>query len=107
MFNKIPRHVRHLHTELVAQRKLNKRLTEELIRAKETVSDLLKEVEMVKKHDSEVSKQAHVAQEKLVTVLTHSDNTDEILEEYHKLYKLQRDRLEEAVAQTENEKRIW
>ncbi|KAJ3049361.1 Axonemal dynein light chain domain-containing protein 1 [Rhizophlyctis rosea] len=107
MFLKIPKHVRHLHTELIAHRKLNRRLTEELLRHKETVSSLLHELDVVRKHDNEVSKQAQDAQEKLVSVLTQSDSTDEILEEYHKLYKMQRDRLEEAVRLSEQEKRIW
>ncbi|KAJ3204071.1 Axonemal dynein light chain domain-containing protein 1 [Clydaea vesicula] len=107
LFIKIPKHVRHLHTELVAQRKLNKRLTEELVRAKDTVCELHKEVEVIRKHDIEVAKQAQDTQEKLVSILTQSDNTDEILEEYHKLYKMQRDRLEEAVTITESEKRMW
>ncbi|RKO84325.1 hypothetical protein BDK51DRAFT_37820, partial [Blyttiomyces helicus] len=70
MFSKIPKHVRHLHTELVAQRKLNRRLSEELLRSKETVADLLKELEIVRKHDGEVTRQAQDAQEKLVSVLT-------------------------------------
>ena len=39
--------------------------------------------------------------------MTQSDNTDEILEEYHKLYRMQRDRLEEALRTSEQEKRIW
>ena len=107
MFLKIPKHVRHLHTELIAHRKLNRRLTEELLRHKETVSTLLHELDVVRKHDTEVSKQAQDAQEKLVSVLTQSDSTDEILSEYHKLYKMQRDRLEEAVRLSEQEKRIW
>ncbi|KAJ3332601.1 putative E3 ubiquitin-protein ligase [Blyttiomyces sp. JEL0837] len=107
MFTKIPKHVKHLHTELVAQRKLNRRLSEELIRSKETVAELWSELDSVRKHDSEVTKQAQDAQEKLVSVLTQSDNTDEILEEYHKLYRMQRDRLEEAVRLSEQEKRVW
>ena len=107
MFVKIPRHVKHLHTELVAQRKLNRRLSEEVVRAKETVAALIKELDFVRKHDSEVTKQAQETQEKLVAILTQSDNTDEILEEYHKLYRMQRDRLEEALRLAEQEKRIW
>jgi hypothetical protein len=107
MFLKIPRHVNHLHTELVAQRKLNKRLSEELVRAKEAVKLLLGELDYVKKHDAEITQKAHEAHEKLVSVLTQSDNTDEILEEYHKLYRMQRDRLEEALRTSEQEKRIW
>ncbi|KAJ3281673.1 Axonemal dynein light chain domain-containing protein 1, partial [Borealophlyctis nickersoniae] len=107
MFSKIPQHVKHLHTELVAQRKLNRRLSEELLRSKETTQTLIRELEVVRKHDTEVSKQASDAQEKLISVLTQSDGTDEILEEYHKLYRMQRDRLEEAVRLTEQEKRMW
>ncbi|KAJ3408692.1 Axonemal dynein light chain domain-containing protein 1 [Chytriomyces hyalinus] len=107
MFTKIPKHVRHLHTELIAQRKLNRRLSEELMRSKETVADLWAELDIVRKHDLEVTKQAQDAQEKLVSVLTQSDNTDEILEEYHKLYKMQRERLEEGVRKSEVEKKMW
>jgi hypothetical protein len=107
MFLKIPRHVKHLHTELVAQRKLNKRLSEELVRAKEAVRLLLNELDHVKKHDADITQKAEEAHEKLVSVLTQSDNTDEILEEYHKLYRMQRDRLEESLRTSEQEKRIW
>jgi hypothetical protein len=107
MFIKIPRHVNGLHTELVAQRKLNRRLSEELIRSRETVNDLLQELEFVRQHDFDASKQAQEAQNKLVSVLTQSDNTDEVLEEYHKLYSMQRDRLEEAIRLSEQEKRVW
>lgn len=107
MFVKVPLHVQNLHTELVAQRKLNRRLTEELFRSKESIASLLKELDQVKKHDREMTRQAHDAQEKLVSVLTHSDNTDEILEEYHKLYRLQLDRIEENARLTEVEKKIW
>ncbi|KAI9012709.1 hypothetical protein BC832DRAFT_528683 [Gaertneriomyces semiglobifer] len=107
MFTKIPKHVKHLHTELLAQRKLNRRLTQELLRSKEMVTEMVKELEIIRKHDYEVTKQAQDAHEKLSTVLTQSDNTGEILEEYHKLYRMQRDRLEEAVRQAEQEKRVW
>ncbi|KNC96796.1 uncharacterized protein SPPG_08000 [Spizellomyces punctatus DAOM BR117] len=107
MFTKIPKHVKHLHTELLAQRKLNRRLSHELLRSKETVADLVRELEIIRKHDLDVTKQAQDAQEKLVSVLTQSDNTGEILEEYHKLYRMQRDRLEDAVRLAEQEKRIW
>lgn len=107
MFVKIPRHVKHLHVELVAQRKLNKRLTEELVQSKEFITELRKEVDSVRKHDADITNQAKETQEKLVSVLTQSDNSDEVLEEYHKLYKMQRDRLEESVALIEKEKRMW
>ncbi|XJO76751.1 hypothetical protein BDV3_007238 [Batrachochytrium dendrobatidis] len=107
MFIKIPKHIKNMHTELVAQRKLNRRLSEEMLHSKETIAELIRELDFVRKHDSEVSKQAQEAQEKLVSVLTQSDDTDEILEEYHRLYRMQRDRLEESVKLSEQEKRIW
>ncbi|KAJ3086136.1 Axonemal dynein light chain domain-containing protein 1, partial [Quaeritorhiza haematococci] len=107
MFIKIPRHVRSLHTELMAQRKLNRRLSEELVRARETVAELARELDVIRVHDQEASKQAQDAQNKLVSILTQPDDTDEIMEEYHKLYRMQRDRLEEAVRLIESEKRIW
>jgi hypothetical protein len=58
------------------------------------MSQLVSEVELVRKHDAHVSRQAQDTQEKLVSILTQSDNSEEILEEYHKLYRMQRDRLE-------------
>ncbi|KAJ3018697.1 Axonemal dynein light chain domain-containing protein 1 [Thoreauomyces humboldtii] len=107
MFTKIPKHVRNLHIELVAQRKLNRRLSHELLHSKETVAELVRELGIIRKHDMDITKQAEDSQEKLVSVLTQSDNTEEILEEYHKLYRMQRDRLEDAVRLAEQEKRIW
>ncbi|KAJ3141179.1 Axonemal dynein light chain domain-containing protein 1 [Geranomyces variabilis] len=107
MFTKIPKHVRNLHTELVAQRRLNRRLSQELLHSRETVADLIRELGIIRKHDLDITKQAQDSQEKLVSVLTQSDNTEEILEEYHKLYRMQRDRLEDAVRLAEQEKRIW
>ncbi|KAI8809992.1 hypothetical protein BJ742DRAFT_676408 [Cladochytrium replicatum] len=107
MFAKIPRHVRHLHTELVAQRRLNRRLSEELVRAKDIAGELYQELDMVRQHDVDITRHARETQEKLLSVLTQSDNTDEILAEFHRLYRMQRNRLEEAVRQSELEKRIW
>ncbi|KAJ3122249.1 Axonemal dynein light chain domain-containing protein 1 [Nowakowskiella sp. JEL0407] len=107
MFAKIPKHVKQLHVELVAQRKLNRRLSEELLRAKEAASEIYQELEIVRQHDLEITKHAQETQSKLVSVLTQSDNTDVIMEEFHKLYRMQRDRLEDAVCQSEQEKRVW
>jgi hypothetical protein len=107
MFIKVPRHINGLHTELLAQRKLNRRLSEELIRSRETVNDLLVELEFVRQHDFDSSKQAQECRNKLVLALNQAENTDEILEEYHKLYSMQRDRLEEAIRLSDQEKRVW
>jgi hypothetical protein len=47
-----------LHQEVLAQRALDRRLTEELIRFKANVSALTSELDAVKTHDHEVTKQA-------------------------------------------------
>ncbi len=47
-----------LHQEVLAQRALDRRLTEELIRFKANVSALTDELEAVKAHDYEVTKHA-------------------------------------------------
>lgn len=107
MFTRIPRHIQGMHTELVAQRKLNRRLSEELVRARETANELLQELEYVRAHDAEVTRNAQETQDKLVTVLTQSDTTDEVLEEYHKLYNMQRSRLEDTIRVIELEKSQW
>jgi hypothetical protein len=107
MFQKIPDHVLNLHTELVAHRKLNRRLSEELLRAKEHISELCKEIEYVREHDQVVNDQAREAQEKLLQLLNNQESNEESMEEFHKLYKLQRSRLEEQVKIAEKEKRLW
>ena len=98
MFIKIPKHILGMHTELIAQRKLNKRLSEELIRSKDTIQNLANEIRDIKNCGfSEVT----------TTDPTQSSSKDEALEEYHKLYKMQRDRLEDNIRLSEQEKRVW
>ncbi|KAJ2997923.1 Axonemal dynein light chain domain-containing protein 1 [Globomyces sp. JEL0801] len=107
MFNKIPDHVINIHTELIAHRKLNKRLSEELIRAKEHIGELLKELDFVREHDAVVNVQAHEAQERMVSMMNNAESAEESMEEFHKLYKMQRSRLETQLHNSEKEKRLW
>jgi len=107
MFSKIPEHILNIHTELIAQRKISERLATELVRSKKVILKLIKEIDEIKIHDQEISKQAEKAQNKLLNILTESDGNDLVLEEYQKLYRMQRNRLEENNKLTENEKRTW
>ncbi|KAJ1550783.1 Axonemal dynein light chain domain-containing protein 1, partial [Nowakowskiella sp. JEL0078] len=107
MFHRIPKHIRQLHVELVAQRKLNRRLSEELVCTSERLDRVMSELEAVRQHDTAVARVATEAQEKLVSVLTQSDASDVIQGEFHTLYRMQRVRLEEAVRLCEMEKRVW
>ena len=107
MFKKIPAHVLNLHTELVAHRKLNRRLSEELHRAKESLAEMLDNLIFVREHDSLVTQQAEEAREKLLAIMNEAESAEESREEFHNLYKLQRVRLEQSLRVAEKEKRLW
>ncbi|KAJ3319435.1 Axonemal dynein light chain domain-containing protein 1 [Boothiomyces sp. JEL0866] len=107
MFMKIPNHILNLHTELIANRKLNRRLTEELVRAKDHIGELLKELDFVREHDALVNSEASQAQEKLMAMLNNAESAEESMEEFHKLYRMQRTRLETQLKIAEKEKRLW
>lgn len=107
MFIKIPRHIQGLHTELVAQRRLNKRMSEELVRSRESVNQMWKELEFIRQHGKSLTDQAKNATNNLTNVLARSENSDEAMQDYHKLYTLQRERLEQSIRLSEQEKNMW
>ncbi|KAG5461483.1 MAG: hypothetical protein BJ554DRAFT_6315 [Olpidium bornovanus] len=107
MFARVPDHVRNLYAELAAQRKLSRRLARDLARSRETAAGLARELSHVRRHDERMTAEVSEAHQRLLSVFTRSDNNDEILEEYHKLYGMRRSRLEGAVAAADAEKRRW
>jgi hypothetical protein len=107
MFSKIPDHIQNLYTELVAHRKLNSRLSEELNRAKENMTELMGHLQFVREHDQLVGQQAYEAEEKLYAILNEAGSAEESMEEFHNLYKMQRNRLESQLKESEKEKRLW
>jgi hypothetical protein len=107
MFQKIPEHILSLHNELVAHRKLNRRLSEELNRARENIAEMVSHLQFVQEHDKAVTNQAYEAQEKLISILNEAESAEESMEEFHNLYKTQRSRLEHSLRQSEKEKQLW
>ncbi|KXS11639.1 hypothetical protein M427DRAFT_102213 [Gonapodya prolifera JEL478] len=107
MFRRIPLHVRNMHTELQAQRKLSARLAEELRRARETARDLAHGVDLVRAHDAEVAQRAGEAAHRIVRAVTAAEGADEVVREYRALYAMQRRRLETALSKAERDKSIW
>lgn len=55
-------HIFRLHEEVLAQRALDRRLTEELMRFKYTIVSLTEELKDVKEHDTVVTAQATTVQ---------------------------------------------
>ncbi|XP_013413823.1 axonemal dynein light chain domain-containing protein 1-like [Lingula anatina] len=107
LLNKVPRQIKSLHEEVLAQRALDRRLTEELMRFKNTIGVLTDELSQVKEHDKKVTQQAHQAQEELKNALVDSEKSASLLAEYHDLYELQRIRLEKLVTMLSEEKELW
>ncbi|KAJ3340132.1 hypothetical protein HDU93_007357 [Gonapodya sp. JEL0774] len=107
MFRRIPVHVRNMHAELQAQRKLSTRLAEELRRAREAARDLARGVELVRAHDAEVAQRAGEAAQRLVRAVTAAEGADEVVREYRALYAMQRRRLETALGKAERDRAVW
>ncbi|XP_064649134.1 axonemal dynein light chain domain-containing protein 1-like isoform X2 [Lineus longissimus] len=107
LLNKVPKQVKSLHEEVMAQRALDRRLTEELMRFKNTIGVLTGELSQVKDHDLRVSSAAQDAQDDLKHALAESQKNSSLLAEYHDLYELQRNRLELQVNMLTDEKELW
>ncbi|XP_078605454.1 axonemal dynein light chain domain-containing protein 1-like isoform X2 [Branchiostoma floridae x Branchiostoma japonicum] len=107
LLDKVPRQVKSLHAEVMAQRALDRRLTEELMRFKGSITSLTSELADVREHDRQVTREAQQAQEDLAVALTESEKNASLLSEYHDLYELQRRRLETHVIQLSEERELW
>ncbi|EDO47152.1 predicted protein, partial [Nematostella vectensis] len=107
LLDRIPRQVKSLHQEVIAQRALDRRLTEELVRFKASISALTGELASVKAHDREVTQQAIEAQRNLEEALHESEKNASLLSEYHGLYELQRNRLQAQIGSLTEERDLW
>ncbi|XP_058615457.1 axonemal dynein light chain domain-containing protein 1 isoform X4 [Onychostoma macrolepis] len=107
LLDRIPRQVKGLHTETLAQKALDRRLTEEIIHFKSSIAQLNLELSAMKEHDENVSKEAEEAKEELAKALEESQRNANIVAEYHELYELQRRRLEGQMSQLYEERDLW
>ncbi|XP_036442612.1 axonemal dynein light chain domain-containing protein 1 [Colossoma macropomum] len=107
LLDRIPRQLKGLHTETLAQRALNRRLTEELICFKRSITQLNEELSKMRECDEHVSMQAKRAQEQLAKALEQSQRNSDLVGEYHDLYEMQRRRLEGQVATLTEERDLW
>lgn len=107
LLDKVPRQIKSLHQEVMAQRALDRRLTEELFRFKSSIAQLTNELSDVKEHDKVVTSQAQQAQDQLARALAEAEKNASLLNEYHELYELQRKRLEAHVTNLATEREQW
>ncbi|CAF0912480.1 unnamed protein product [Adineta ricciae] len=107
LLSRVPRQVKSLYEELIAQRALDRRLAEQLIQFKTTVGTLMLELEDVREHDRRVTEEAEIAQRDLKQALLESQKNASLLTEYHELYDLQRKRLEKQANVIAEERELW
>ncbi|XP_069088202.1 axonemal dynein light chain domain-containing protein 1 isoform X2 [Pleurodeles waltl] len=107
LLDRIPRQVQSLYNDMLAQRAVDRRLTEEVVHFKNAIGDLISELSQVREHDLRVSKEANYAREQLALSLEESRRNVNMLEEYRELYELQRQRLETRLAQLTEERDLW
>ncbi|KAM7011951.1 axonemal dynein light chain domain-containing protein 1 [Tautogolabrus adspersus] len=107
LIERIPRHLKALHTEAVAQRALDRRLTEEIHHIKISMQQLSMELSKIREHDSFVSQQAELAHRQLAGALDQTNTSADMVQGYHELYELQRCRLEGQLLQMTEERDYW
>ncbi|XP_039984217.1 axonemal dynein light chain domain-containing protein 1 isoform X3 [Xiphias gladius] len=107
LLERIPRRLKALHTEAVAQRALDRRLTEEIHRIKTSIQQLNTELSKIRDHDAFVSQQAEHAHWQLAEALGQTHTNSDVVQGYHELYELQRSRLEAQLLKMTEERDCW
>ncbi|KAM6128757.1 axonemal dynein light chain domain-containing protein 1 [Phoenicopterus ruber ruber] len=107
LLERIPEQMKALYKKMMAQRLVDRHITEELLYFKESVGQLASELYEVREHDRKVTKEAEKAQEELTAAMQEATANANRLEEYRELYELQRRRLEEQVLLLAQERDIW
>ncbi|KAG7513581.1 hypothetical protein JOB18_011935 [Solea senegalensis] len=107
LLERIPCRLKALHTEAVAQRALDRRLTEEIHKIKTSMQQLSTELSKIRDHDAFVSQQAQHAHGKLADALDQTHTSSDVVQSYHQLYEMQRGRLEAQLLQMTEERDTW
>ncbi|KAL2089660.1 hypothetical protein ACEWY4_014348 [Coilia grayii] len=107
LLDRIPKKLRGLHKEMMSLRALDRQLTDEIVRFKQSIAQLHEELNRIKDHDETVSQQAARAQKELSKALDQSQRNSDMVGEYHDLYEMQRRRLERQVLRLTDERDLW
>ncbi|XP_025025117.1 axonemal dynein light chain domain-containing protein 1 [Python bivittatus] len=107
LLERIPRQMRNLYKEMMAQRVMDKHITDELFHFKEAIGQLTRELNTIREHDHRTTFEAEKAYEELAKAVQESEMNANLLDEYRELYELQRARLEAQIHQLTLEKELW
>ncbi|NWI13009.1 AXDN1 protein, partial [Crypturellus soui] len=107
LLERIPHQMKIFYREMMAQRLLDRHITEELFYFKESIAQLTRELYELREHDCRVTREAQQAQQELAEAVREAEMNANLVEEYRELYELQRTRLEEQILLLSQERDIW
>ncbi|KAK5869686.1 hypothetical protein PBY51_024386 [Eleginops maclovinus] len=80
LLQRIPSRLKAMHTEAVAQRALDRRLTEEIHRIKRCIQQLNTELSRIRDHDDSISQQAKCAHQQLAGALQQTHINSDVVQ---------------------------
>ncbi|XP_055111100.1 axonemal dynein light chain domain-containing protein 1 isoform X3 [Symphalangus syndactylus] len=107
MLDQIARQMIDFYKDLVTQRMMDQRILEELYNFKHVIEELTRELCLVRAHDVKLTKKTEKAHKDLAQALLDAEKNAKMVEEYHDLYTLQRERMENDMKQLVAERDIW
>ncbi|XP_054406607.1 axonemal dynein light chain domain-containing protein 1 isoform X3 [Pongo abelii] len=107
MLDQIARQMIDFYKDLVTQRVMDQRILEELYNFKHVIEELTRELCLVRAHDVKLTKETEKAHKDLAQALLDAEKNAKMVEEYHDLYTLQRERMDNDMKQLVAERDIW
>ncbi|XP_061016812.1 axonemal dynein light chain domain-containing protein 1 [Dama dama] len=107
MLDQIARQMIDFYKDMVTQRVMDQHILEELYNFKNVIEELTRELCLVRAHDTKLTKEAEKAHRDLAQAVLDAEKNSRIVEEYHDLYTLQRERMESDIKQLMVERDIW
>ncbi|XP_055498168.1 axonemal dynein light chain domain-containing protein 1 isoform X3 [Leucoraja erinacea] len=103
----IPRYLTNMHNEIMMQRLLDKELILELFLFQNAVEKLNSELVLLREQDLKATKTIAKTREELSSALIEAHKNANMLDEYHRLYEMQRKRLIAQIDTLTQEKDWW
>ncbi|XP_055963304.1 axonemal dynein light chain domain-containing protein 1 [Sorex fumeus] len=107
MLDQVARQMVDFYKDLVSQRMMDQRILEELHNFKNVIEELTRELCLVQEQDIKLTLEAHRAHKDLATALLEAEKNARIVEDYHELYSMQRQRLENCIKDLMSERDTW
>ncbi|OAF71212.1 Axonemal dynein light chain domain-containing protein 1 [Intoshia linei] len=96
-----------MHNQVLSYKAIHSRLSEKLVNFQNNVFDLTEELELVRQNEKSINLDSIQAKMELKEVIAVSTKNVGLLNEYHSVYELQRERLLENIMIKQTESDMW